>query len=291
MLKALLIILHRAIIWRKHGVSWIFLCFMLSGSHSLIKVEQIPVVVSPLSHNVTLKCELIYSSEDKPTNIPILYWELLSSDRDPPPRLWPKGEPYEGRVEQLETNATAQNKSILLKDVRWEDSGVYQCKLSIKTKSAGYGRIKGRGTVLRVFDAIFFNATAEHDNQLQCAVRVSHDLGFVLSVTHDGLKQTIDSIAGNNVSDLPYVPLAGSVPLSKFGDYECQLHLNDTLIDRRTFQHNPPEPEKTDYPQPWLLYVAILQTPLTVLLFLLTAMLLYPSAERVRIPVDRRKTS
>ncbi|XP_071376456.1 uncharacterized protein [Centroberyx affinis] len=276
MLKILLSELHHSLIWKKCGTLWIFLCFTLSGIQSLITVYQPPVVVAPLSHDVTMQCELTASPEEKMITIPVLYWEFLKSDEPGVwPKLWPAAQQYKGRVERLDINLKSSNKSIRFKNIQWEDSGPYQCKLSIATESSGSERKKGKGTKLMVYDTMFFS-TAENDTQLHCAVNVSWDPGFVLSVSRGGFNQSCVSAPRENVPALPYVTLSGTFPLGSRGGYDCQLHLNGTQITKKSIHHNPPEPDELKvYPEPWLLYTAIVLVPFTVLLVMITALLIY----------------
>ncbi|KAM4600543.1 uncharacterized protein ACJ7VT_020478 [Polymixia lowei] len=125
-------------------------------------------------------------------------------------------------------------------------------------------------------DSMFFNTTVDDDSQLRCAVNVSSDPGFVLSV-YGGLNKTLDSVPGDQCSR-PYVQLSRTIPLKngQGGQYQCQLHLNGTLVHTKIFHSNLPEPGgEVTHPQPWFLYATLLLIPVTVLLALLTAMLLF----------------
>lgn len=246
---------------------------MLSGIHSLVTVNQHPVIVTSLADDVILHCELTQSPEEKMTKIPVLYWEYLKSDRPGMwPKLWPASAKYNGRVERLDNDFESPNKSVLFRNVQWEDSGAYQCKLSITTEKSGSERKRGNSTMLLVYDSVSLNTTQD-GSWLQCAVRVSWDPGFVLSISHIGSNQTLESDSKDCDPALLYVTLSVTIPLMKSGGYECRLHLNSTLITKNTFSHNLPDELKV-YPEPWLLYAAMLLVPVTLLLGVTTVLLI-----------------
>ncbi|XP_029928040.1 uncharacterized protein LOC115373681 isoform X2 [Myripristis murdjan] len=277
MLKTVSFELHHSSALEKCGMRWIFIYFMLSGIHSLITVHQDPVVVTSLDDDVTLPCELTLSREERLTKVPVLYWEYLKSEQPGMwPKVWPASENYMGRVERLDNDFNSTNKSIRFKSVRWEDSGMYQCKLSIHTARGGSERKKGSGTLLLVHDIISLNTTAEGDRWLQCAVRVSRDPGFVLSVFHVGSKQILKNVSTPletcDANTSLYVTLSLTVPLTKSGTFECRLHLNSTQKTKETFHYNLTDGQKM-YPEPWLLYASMLLVPVTLLLAISTVWL------------------
>lgn len=83
-------------------------------------------------------------------------------------------------------------------------------------------------------DSMFFGL--ENETQLMCAVNVSRDDGFVLSLLQDGSKvfqKTIDPLHPS--MSLP-VTLSVILPLEKGKNYECQIHLGSTMIMSQPFQ-------------------------------------------------------
>lgn len=257
------------------------LCFMISGAAALITLQQPPVVTATLGHDVVLPCELQDSHDEKTLNTPVLYWVADGRHQ----LLAPDGK-YAGRVESL--NQTSPNRSIVLKDVRWSDGGIYDCKLSIRTDIRGSFRLKGNGTMLIIYDAMTFNLTNHNDSLLRCEVKVSQDLGFSLSVVKDRcVLQSLDS-AGKRSINRTVTALSWTVPLRGKGKYECRLQLGEDLVTTRTFHSEltaAGEDEKNatcspdmlnvkQYPEPWILYTSLLLVPILVLLVLCAAMLM-----------------
>lgn len=84
----------------------------------------------------------------KVSNKPILYWEFMSQNKS---RLFPNQEPqYNGRVDVLDDVQSSPNKSILFRNVRWEDSGKYQCMLSYE-RDGDSERKRGAGVKLLIY--------------------------------------------------------------------------------------------------------------------------------------------
>lgn len=128
---------------------------LFPGTVSLVSVHQPPVHATPLGKDATMQCQLKVSPDEEMQSVPVLYWSLLTGDKKNP-RLTPNPSPtYEGRVDVLATNRDSTNKSILLKNVQWADSGKYECKLSLKTKKSNSFREKGNGTLLVVYGKYF----------------------------------------------------------------------------------------------------------------------------------------
>ncbi|XP_070822851.1 uncharacterized protein [Chaetodon trifascialis] len=237
-----------------------------------------------------MPCQLSFSHNEKMVTPPVLYWVYFTEDTESA-KVWTPSEKYEKRVDLLDSDSYSSNKSISLKNVQWADSGKYLCKVSIATKRDERFRSKGSETLLMVYDAMTFNLTSHNDSLLWCEVNVTPDPGFVLSIFHDGHKpQSVDSAPRDNGTALPYVTLSESVSVKSEGKYECQLHLNKDLITKSIFYYRPPvdgepgdaeknvstpsEPGVVVFPEPWLLYVALLLVPITILLGLVTALLM-----------------
>lgn len=106
------------------------------------------MVSAALGHDVIMPCVLQVTAEDSIASPPVLYWSYMK-EKGSPVRLWTPSPPYEGRVHLLDTNRSSNNKSILLKNLQWTDSGKYECKMSITTKTSSFRR-KGRETALVV---------------------------------------------------------------------------------------------------------------------------------------------
>lgn len=130
-------------------VLFLFL-YLFSGTRSLITVHQPPLLTAALGHNVTMPCQLSLSDNEKFRTTPVLYWMynsklhlLFGSDSEYKER-------HEGRVHILDNNKSSSNKSILLKYVKWDDSGKYLCKLSFTTETNSF-REKGNETLLIVY--------------------------------------------------------------------------------------------------------------------------------------------
>ncbi|XP_041798854.1 uncharacterized protein LOC121610688 [Chelmon rostratus] len=269
---------------------WMFLHLLVAGTCSLVTVHQPPVLTTALGHDVVMPCQLNLSHDDKMVTPPVLYWVYLSEDTENA-RVWTPSEKYKERVHLLDNDLYSSNKSISLKNVQWADSGKYLCKVSVATKRDERFRRKGNETLLMVYDTMMFNLIGHNASLLSCEVNVTRDPGFVLSLLHDGHKpQSVDSAAGDYVTALPYVTLTQNISVWGEGKYECQLHLNEDLITKSTFHYRPPvageprdaeknassvsEPGAVVFPEPWLLYVALLLVPSTVLLGLVTALLM-----------------
>ncbi|XP_039974423.1 uncharacterized protein LOC120784578 isoform X2 [Xiphias gladius] len=269
-----------------------FLYFIFPGTRSLVTVHQPPVLTAALGNDVILPCQLEVSNDEKMLTPPVLYWVHLTQDKENP-RLWTPSEKYDQRVELLEKNPNSSNKSVLLKNVQWADNGKYLCKLSITTERHKSFRRKGNETLLMVYDTMTFNLTNHNDSVLRCEVNVTQEPGLVLSIFHDGCKgQTVDAAPGDDVAALHYVTLSATISLRGGGKYECQLHLDEDLITKSSFQYSPPVAGEAGdagkkvltahpkiicgsmvFPEPWALYLALLLVPITILLGLVTALL------------------
>ncbi|XP_042280719.1 uncharacterized protein LOC121906110 [Thunnus maccoyii] len=263
MFKVLLSELHHSVILMKWGrTQWMFIYFMVSGTHSEVTVHQPPLLTAALGHDVIMPCRLSLSNNEKMLITPVLYWMYNSTLK-----VMPTSDKYKERVHTLD-NTNSSDKSILLKNVMWADSGKYLCKLSITTEDQSF-RKKGNETLLIIHDTMFFNLTSHNDSQLQCEVNVTRDPRIVLSIFHDGCKfQTVN----NAVTALPYNTLSETISLKGRGKYECQLHLNEDLIMKSIFHWHSPEPDVV-FPEPWFLYMAMLLVPIIILLCLVIAML------------------
>ncbi|XP_044215065.1 uncharacterized protein LOC122987316 [Thunnus albacares] len=210
-----------------------------------------------------MPCRLNLSHDEKMMTTPVLYWMYKSKEQ-----LVPLSDKNKERVQILDDSKNSSDKSILLKNVTWADSGKYLCKLSITTEKDGSFRKNGSESLLIVYDTMFFNLTSHNDSQLQCEVNVTRDPRIVLSIVHDGCKFPAES---NDVTALPYDTLSETISLKGRGKYECQLHLNEDLIMKSSYWH-PPEPDVVP-PEPWFLYVALLLVPTIILLCLIIATL------------------
>ncbi|KAK2909901.1 uncharacterized protein [Channa argus] len=283
---------QRLILIKWVWMSWMVLCVLLSGSRCLVTVHQPPVVTSVLGRDVVMPCELRLTDDERMVTPPVLYWIYMTHADTR--RLWNPSEEYKGRIDLLEKSLNSSNKSILLKNVQWADSGKYQCKLSITTEREQSFRRKGNDTLLTVYENLIFNLTNHNASHLQCKVNVSRqDPGFVLAIFHNGCKlQTV--VFSQEDPDLPYTTLSETISLMGGGKYECQLHHSEDLVAKSIFYYNPPVTGKdwdaennvsttcltavsglvVVFPEPWLLYIALLLVPITFLLGLLTARLL-----------------
>ncbi|XP_028280898.1 uncharacterized protein LOC114448865 [Parambassis ranga] len=265
------------------------LCFMVSGCLCEVTVEQPPLVSAALGHDVIMPCVLQVTAEDTMVTPPILYWSQMMENVTTA-KLWTPSPPYKGRVDLLDTNRSSNNKSILLRNVQWTDSGKYECKMSITTKKSSF-RKKGRKTALVVHDTMLFNVTVHNGSLLRCEVNVTRDPGLSLVIVHNNScrLQTEDSAAGGAV----HTALSASAPLRGGGRYECRLSLEGLLITQSFFYSHLPvsgEAGQTDtgatahppvvYPEPWFLYVTLLLVHVIVLLVILAAMLRYKVSAR-----------
>ncbi|XP_051263364.1 uncharacterized protein LOC127367511 isoform X2 [Dicentrarchus labrax] len=245
---------------------WIFLHVMVSGTCSLVTIHQPPVLTTALGHDVVMPCHLTH--DEKMLTPSVLYWTDTNNVR-----VWRPSENYEGRVDLLDHDVLSLNKSLLLRKVKWTDGRKYLCKVSITLQDKRF-RMSGNGTLLMVYDTVNFKPTSHNQSLLCCEVNVTQGPGFVLSIFHIGYNlQTVDTAPGN-VSALPYVTLSQTIYLRNKGKYECQLHLNEELVAKNIYYHLP-EPDVEVFPEPWFLYVALLLVPVTILLSLVTAMLMY----------------
>ncbi|KAM6994708.1 uncharacterized protein LKV04_007053 [Tautogolabrus adspersus] len=241
------------------------LYLLVSGTCCLVTVLQPPVIMSALGRAVVLQSKLILSPDEK-LGQTILYWDHLKGDLESD-RPWPSLGRYKSRVALMDINKDSFNKSILLKNVQWADSGEYRCKLSIVTEGKRF-RTQGKPTLLMVYDSMIFNITAHDDSLLCCEVKVTRDPGVVLSIFHNGSKlETGDSAPEEAAAALPYVTLSKSVHVRDGGNYECQLHLNADLITKSSFHYY--QSGVKVFPEPWALYGSILMVPITVLLGLI----------------------
>ncbi|XP_018555635.1 uncharacterized protein LOC108899596 isoform X2 [Lates calcarifer] len=281
MLKIILSELNHNLIWMKWGwTAWMFLYFMISGTHPLITVHQPPVLTAALGEDLIMPCHLNLSNEEKMTARPVLYWVHTDNEK-----LWVPSERYKRRVDLLDSDPLSLNKSIRLKNVQLADNGKYLCKVSVTMAGGKSFRMKGNGTLVMVYGNMTFGLTSHNDSLLQCEVNVTQGPGLVLSIFHNECKpQTVDSASGDTDAALPYVTLSETIPLRGGGKYECQLHLNENLIVESIFNYTPPVAGKdekniltahpTTSPEPWFLYVALLLVPTTILLGLVTVLLI-----------------
>lgn len=123
-------------------------CF--SGAVSLVTIHQPPVLPAALGRDVIMPCELQLQDE-KLMSQPVLYWWKLDKDGDDFTRLLPSQPGNDGRVNLLDNNGTSLNKSVILTNVQWADSGKFRCKLSLHTDRNGSFRKKGNATSLVVY--------------------------------------------------------------------------------------------------------------------------------------------
>ncbi|GAA6220456.1 uncharacterized protein LOC108899596 isoform X2 [Lates japonicus] len=281
MLKIILSELHHNLFLMKWGwTAWMFLYFMISGTHPLITVHQPPVLTAALGKDLIMPCHLNLSNEEKMMARPVLYWVYNDNEK-----LWVPSEKYKRRVDLLDSDPLL-NKSIRLKNVQWADNGKYLCKVSVTMAGGKSFRMKGNGTLVMVYDTMTFGLTSHNDSLLQCEVNVTQEPGLVLSIFHNECKpQTVDSASGDTDAGLPYVTLSETIPLRGGGKYECQLHLNEDLIVKSIYHYPPPVAGKdgrnvltahpTTSPEPWFLYVALLLVPTTILLGLVIVLLIH----------------
>lgn len=266
-----------------------YLYFMVSGTCSLVTVHQPPVLTTALGHDVIMPCHLNLSHDEKMVTPPVLYWLCLTHNNTNNGRLWSHSEKYKGRVDLLDNDPNSSNKSIVFKNVQWADGGKYLCKLSITTQRDKSFRRKGNETLLRVYDTVIFSLTSHNDSLLRCEVNVTRDPGFALSIFHDGCKlQPVDSAPGDaGAAALLFVTLSETISVQSKGEYECRLQLNGDLITKSIFQYHPPAADDggdavknilltcPTVSEPWLLYLALLLVPITILLALIVALLIY----------------
>ncbi|XP_037310277.2 nectin-4-like isoform X2 [Pungitius pungitius] len=250
----------------------IIFCFMITGTRCLVTVDQPPLLTAALGDNVSLPCFIHLSPDETMVILPVLYWEYYKNRTSKNfYKLWIPSEEYTGRVDLADKGRNTSDKSVVLRDVRWEDSGTYLCKLSITTRRGSF-RSRGNKTLLNVYDTMAFNATAHNGSLLSCEVNVTYDPRLVLSISLNGYPlRPNDSSRVNAKEAHPFVTLSETVPLSIHGEYVCELHLNRDLITKSVLHHPPPE--RGEFPEPWLLYVSLLLVPIVVLLSLLTALL------------------
>ncbi|XP_010903657.1 uncharacterized protein LOC105031109 [Esox lucius] len=239
---------------------------IVAGTWAQIAIQRPAEIVYKLSQNATFPCEFIHTPVQQVEKNPIIYWHNMFQSNMT--RLWPtSGLHYKDRVEVLDSDLNSRNRSLLLKNVQWEDSeGKYECKLSYR--AGGHSaRTKGNGTKLLIYDSLSFHPV---NNTLLCAVNVSWDPRFVLSVRHKGSKASLVRSATGPFQLI--TPLSISLPLEKNKDYECQLNLSSTVLLNQTFKQ-PVETSEKELPEPVFLFVAILLVPITVFLALLIAVL------------------
>lgn len=255
-----------------------FLYFIVSvvpGSCCL--VHQPPVVTAALGYDVIMPCQINLSHNETFQKTPVLYWDFISQDAQKD-KLWKPSGKYKGRVQLLDKNPNALDKSVLLQKVQWADNGKYNCKVTFNKDGDTSLRRRGNDTLLAIYDTMTFNLTAHNDSLLHCEINVTLETGFVLSIVHNGSDvdngwklQSVNPAPGGPAGPLPYVTLSETASLRDSGNYECQLHLNKELILKRIFHHSlPGTPE---CPEPWLLYSTLLLAQVTILLGVVTAML------------------
>ncbi|XP_049438693.1 uncharacterized protein LOC125892647 isoform X2 [Epinephelus fuscoguttatus] len=295
--KKILSEMHHSFTVMKWGLTQqMFLYVMVSGTLSQVTVHQSSVLTAALGRDVTLPCHLSLSNKVKMVTPAVLYW-YFTQDGNDNRRLWFPSDEYMGRVNLLETSPNTLNKSIRLKNVQWADSGKYQCKVSVTTEKDDRFRRTGNETLLLVYETMMFNLTSHNDSLLSCEVNVTRDAGLLLSISHNGCKlQPVDSAPGDAGAALPFTTLSETVSLRSKGEYECQLQLNKDLITKSIFLYHPPvardgeggeknvsrmcpstvpEPGVVAFPEPWLLYMAVLLVPFTTLLILISVLLMY----------------
>ena len=98
-----------------------------------------------------MPCELRLSQNEIMLNSPVLYWLFLEEANIENSRLWHPSDAYKERVNLLDNAQNSLNKSILLRNVQWADSGKYVCKLSITIDRNGSFRRSGNQTTLKVY--------------------------------------------------------------------------------------------------------------------------------------------
>ncbi|KAG7216809.1 hypothetical protein INR49_001463 [Caranx melampygus] len=268
-------LLHIFILMKWDWTTWMLLYFMVTGTASLVSVHQPPVIATPLGKDATMLCQLEVSPDEEMQSVPVLYWSLLTEDKQNSRLTSNPSETYKGRVDILAKHPNSTNKSILLKNVQWADSGKYECKLSLRTKKKNSFRERGNGTLLVVYDTMTFNLTGHNNSLLRCEVNVSQLPGYVLSIFHNGCNLEADnSISGDAEAAQPFITLSKNISLRGRGEYECRLHLDKDLITSHSLHYSLPGTGEVVFPQPWLLYVALLLVPITILLGLVTILLL-----------------
>ncbi|XP_041843903.1 uncharacterized protein LOC121641681 isoform X2 [Melanotaenia boesemani] len=269
MLNIVLFKLHHGFfLTRWRWTFWMLILCMLSGSLSLVTVEQPPVLVVALRGDAILPCKLCLSPDEKLEGLSILYWHFSPHHSSKMELLISSGEVREDVI-ILDNDQNSSNKSILLKNVQWDNSGKYQCKLSVKTEANGSFRTAGNQTTLVIYDTMSFNLTGHNNSVLRCEVNVSSKVGFALSIVHNGGRlKTTKRVVTAQTHDM----LSETISLQEKEKYKCQLHFGEALITETIFPINLPDTEM--YPEPWLLYSAVLLVPIVVLLSLLIAMLM-----------------
>jgi hypothetical protein len=85
-------------------------------------------------------------------------------------------------------------------------------------------------------DSMFFGLDPENKTQIMCAVNVSRDDGFFLSLLQDGSKVFQKTIDPLHPSMSLSVTLSVILPLEKGKNYECQIHLGSTMIMSQPFE-------------------------------------------------------
>ncbi|XP_061573765.1 uncharacterized protein LOC133440509 [Cololabis saira] len=279
---------------KQRWILWTFLSCMFSGCLSVVSVHQPAELAAALGRDVVLPCSLRLSEDEHMLTPPVLYW--LTEPEVKGVRLWSPTEAYVGRVDLLNHSTDSLDRSLLLRAVRWTDSNLYKCKVSIRTRTEGSTRKTGDNTALRVHDSLVFNLTRHNASLLRCHVNVSPRSGFVLSVLHAG--QTCPTVAAGveDVEDVEdaagrFTTLSQTVALQGPGNYECQLSLGTEVVARSVFcldeteeagdAEKPPTPsnqtcsdtEVTLHPEPWPLYISLLLVSSISLLSVVTVML------------------
>ncbi|KAJ7985371.1 hypothetical protein DPEC_G00351370 [Dallia pectoralis] len=250
----------------------IIVVLIAAGACAQYVIQRPEEIVCKLSQKVTFNCEFIHTPDQQVDQNPILYWHNIHERNTT--ELWPQSQSesqYKDRVDVLDRNQNSQNKSLLLKNVQWEDSnGKYECKLSYRTGNRS-ARKKGSGVKLLIYDSLFFNYDPDDNATLLCAVNASWDPRFVLSVLHGGTQAAL--LLRNTTGPFQLItPLSIRLPLENGKDYECQLNLSSIVILSQTFKQSSKTPAaEKRFPEPVSLFVAILLVPIIVLLFLLIA--------------------
>ncbi|XP_056900829.1 uncharacterized protein LOC130532298 isoform X1 [Takifugu flavidus] len=247
-----------------------FLYLLIPGVSTLITVHQPPFVITVLGNDVIMPCHI---SSDDTLSPPVLYWEY--PDRT---KLWPPSEKFKQRVDRVDENKQSLNKSIILKNVQWVDSGNYLCKLSVLTAETKTPyRTKGNETRLIIHDTVIFDVVTHNRSLLSCQVNVSADPGFVLSILYNGHKICSGKPEcwerGCNLAPQLHVLLSVTISLTHGGKYECQLHFNKTLLTKMVSDYIMHEQDVEIFPEPWLYYGGFLTTH-CVTLSVITAALL-----------------
>lgn len=230
----------------------------------MVTVEQPPLLPAALGQDVVLPCSLRFPPGDRQTELAVLYWIFTQQN---PVLLWFPSKEYQSRVELLDHDPDRLNNSIRLRVVQWSDAGPYLCKLTVTTEAQGTFRTRGNKTTLAVHDLLVLVRSGPDESLLHCAVNVSQNADFELSILHQGaplqLRPSQQPVVRSSRGAGTPVTLSQTAPLQGPGLYECRLLLQGQLVAQTAVHLYPAGVE------PWTLYVAPLLLHGAMLLLLL----------------------